>query len=193
MDKREILRYAGVRGELPSVEPLLEDCLEELLGQLRYELCFGSFPLRMTEETMDLGFARIASRSLRRHLLGCEETVLFAATLGVAPDRLVAKYSRVTPLRALMIQAIATERIEALCDCFCQSLAQKEKERGREITGRFSPGYGDLSTELQRQIFQVLDCPRRIGVSLSESLFMTPSKSVTALVGVRKTTDGHPR
>ena len=48
---------------------------------------------------------------------------------------------------------------------------------------RFSPGYGDLSLEVQKEIFSLLDCPRKIGVSLGDSLLMTPSKSVTAIIG----------
>ena len=49
---------------------------------------------------------------------------------------------------------------------------------------RFSPGYGDLSLEMQRDIFRVLDCPRKIGLTLNESLLMSPSKSVTAIIGI---------
>ena len=42
----------------------------------------------------------------------------------------------------------------------------------------------DFSTFLQREIFAALDCPKHIGVSLNESLLMTPRKSVTAIVGI---------
>jgi len=49
---------------------------------------------------------------------------------------------------------------------------------------RFSPGYGDLPLETQREIFDVLDCSRRIGLMLNDSLLMSPTKSVTAFVGV---------
>ena len=48
----------------------------------------------------------------------------------------------------------------------------------------FSPGYGDLPLDLQREIFAALDCPKRIGVSLNESLLMSPSKSVSAIIGL---------
>ena len=49
---------------------------------------------------------------------------------------------------------------------------------------RFSPGYGDLPINMQKDIFAALDCPRKIGLSLNESLLMSPSKSVTAIIGV---------
>ena len=37
---------------------------------------------------------------------------------------------------------------------------------------------------VQKDIFKVLDCERKIGLTLNESLLMSPSKSVTAIVGI---------
>jgi 5-methyltetrahydrofolate--homocysteine methyltransferase len=36
-----------------------------------------------------------------------------------------------------------------------------------------------------------LDCNRKIGLTLNDSLLMSPSKSVTALIGVAKTACRH--
>ena len=44
--------------------------------------------------------------------------------------------------------------------------------------------YGDLPLEVQTQFFQLLDCQRQIGLTLNDSLLMTPSKSVTAVFGI---------
>ena len=46
--------------------------------------------------------------------------------------------------------------------------------------------YGDLPLEMQKDIFNVLDCSKRIGLTLNESLLMSPSKSVTAIIGISK-------
>ena len=112
---------------------------------------------------------------------GCREAVLFAATVGVGLDRLIARYGAVAPSRAVMLQAIGAERIEALCDVFCNTLAVEEN---RALRPRFSPGYGDLPLDTQREIFRVLDCQRKIGLTLNDSLLMSPTKSVTAIVGL---------
>ena len=37
---------------------------------------------------------------------------------------------------------------------------------------------------MQKDIFAALDCPRKISLSLNESLLMSPSKSVTAIIGI---------
>lgn len=187
VDTREILRYAGVRGESPEIDPLLQECLAEASAVLSYQVCWSVFPLSQAEGQLDLGFARTASAALTKHLGGCPQVLVFAATTGIGLDRLIHRYSRLSPAKALLLQAIGTERIEALCDTFCQEIAAQQADLGKGITRRFSPGYGDLPLALQKDIFRVLDCHRSIGLTLNDSLIMSPSKSVTALVGLADT------
>ncbi|MBR5134836.1 MAG: Vitamin B12 dependent methionine synthase activation subunit, partial [Clostridia bacterium] len=52
---------------------------------------------------------------------------------------------------------------------------------------RFSPGYGDLPLSVQRSVATLLGMEKTLGVCLSDSLLMSPSKSVTAFVGVSDT------
>ena len=184
VDTREILRYAGVRGESAETEALLQTCLAEAAPLLTYQVCWSVFPLSRSADAMDLGFARTASASLSKHLGSCQQVLVFAATTGIALDRLIHRYNRLSPARALLLQAIGTERIEALCDTFCQEMATQQSVLGGSVTHRFSPGYGDLPLSLQQDIFQVLNCHRTIGLTLNESLLMSPSKSVTALLGL---------
>lgn len=49
---------------------------------------------------------------------------------------------------------------------------------------RFSPGYGDFPLECQQGIAAALELSKRIGVMLTDRLMMTPSKSVTAVMGL---------
>ncbi len=172
VDRREILRYAGVRGDAPEIEILLEECLTESSDKLTYKVCYGEFPVSF--------FDSVGSEELRKHLEGCNKAVIFAATVGIGIDRLIARYASVSPTKSLLFGAIGAERIEALCDLF-------NSEYGGS---RFSPGYGDLPLEFQKEIFSALDCPRKIGLSLNESMLMSPSKSVTAIIGVKNEYQG---
>ena len=187
-DRREILRYAGVRGQAPELEALAEQCIAECGGKLSYKVCWREFPVRRREGILDLGFAETSSAALGRNLTGCGSVVLFAATVGIGMDRQIARYSTISPARAVLLQALGTERIEALCDVFNEEITREQAAMGRETRPRFSPGYGDFPLEMQKKIFTVLDCPRKIGLFLNENLLMSPSKSVTALIGV--TVDG---
>ena len=147
-------------------------------------MCWCEVSLRREPEGVDLGFTRTDSKALSRCLAGCGGAVVFAATVGMGLDRLIHRAQATSPARALMLQALGAERIEALCDAFCRDLAAQAAERGLAARPRFSPGYGDWPLEAQRDIFRLLDCPRRIGLTLNNSLLMSPTKSVTAVVGL---------
>lgn len=184
-DVREVLRYAGVRQDVADMEALARSCFDEARGGLSYRVCYAELALEHTEpDEPGLGFARVRSASLKERLMGCDRVVVFVATLGLAHDRLITRYMTRTPSRALMLDALGAERVEALCDAFCKELAADAASRGYACRPRFSPGYGDLPLSLQRDIIRLLDTPRRIGVSLGESLLMTPTKSVSAIVGL---------
>lgn len=179
VDTREALRYAGVKESTPEINELLQECIQLCQNILTPRVCYRFYPVTR-EDGLDLGFAQTDSLALKRNLAGCEEIVLFAATIGLEMDRLIARYAHVSPSKSVMLQAIGAERIESLCDAFENELIRQ----GHELGTRFSPGYGDLPLELQRDIFAALDCSRQIGVSLNESLLMSPSKSVSAIIGL---------
>lgn len=186
IDKNEILRYAKGVGDGERLSATLDACIAEAEKLLSYKVCYSRYPVAVNGDTVDLGFARVNSRSLAACLSGCSEAILFCATVGHGIDRLIAKYSAISPSRAVLLQAMGSERVEALCDAFCADIAAEEAERGCKTKPRFSPGYGDLPLSLQRDIFARLDCPRKIGVTLGGDLFMSPSKSVTAIIGIKK-------
>lgn len=184
VNRREILRYAGAKEESPELATLLDDALAEGLPLVAGKVCWKAIPLSWQGEFPDLGFGAIPSDALCRNLDGCTHIVIFAATIGLGLDRLIARYGRLSPARALLFQAIGTERIEALCDIFCGQIRMEAIKSGLHPAPRFSPGYGDFPLDAQRDIFRLLDCSRKIGLTLNESLLMSPSKSVTAIVGL---------
>jgi len=152
---------------------MLDACLREAEPQLTYRVCYGEFPITIDGTRIDFGFTAIESTTLAKFLDGAHAAILLAATVGAALDRLIARASVTSPTKALLFDAIGVERVEALCDTFSGS-------------PRFSPGYGDLPLDFQREIFRALDCPKRIGLSLTDSLLMTPSKSVTAILPIKE-------
>ncbi len=185
-NRGEILRYAGAREGNPEIDALLDDCLRECDGRMQYRVCYTDLPISLHGEEIDLSFVRVRSRSLSINLLGCERIVLFCATVGLEADRLVSRYSDISPSRAAMFDAIGSERAEALCDAFCREIRENIARDGYKSHPRFSPGYGDLDIEVQADIFRILDPARRIGVSLNTNMIMSPSKSVTAIIGIEK-------
>ena len=182
VDEREMLRYAACRAPDEQTLALATQCAAEGEKVLRPALCWREVPLAVRENEVDLTFARFPSRKLANALRGCERAVVFGATVGLDLDRLIARYGRISPSRGLMMQALGAERIEALCDAFCDWLA--EEYAPWTLRQRFSPGYGDLPLEGQRAIFDALQCHKEIGLYLNGSYLMSPTKSVTAIVGI---------
>ncbi len=186
IDRREILRYMGCITPDREILQLLEDCIAESASLFSPRVCWCELPLAVGDTQLCFGSIQTDSASLGKCLDGCERVLLFAATVGLEIDRMIAKYSRISPSKALCLQALGSERAEALCDVFSEQMQAQYRAQNCTVTPRFSPGYGDLPLDLQRNIFAVLDCPRRIGLSLKESLVMTPAKSVTAIIGIKK-------
>ena len=180
-NRREALRYAGVKESTPETEALLEECVQIAQEAWTYRVCWEEYPIVRTADGLDLGFMTIRSQALETNLRGCERIVLFAATVGVGVDRLIARYKALSPSRAHMLQALGAERIESLCDAFYAQTAEKYGS----LRPRFSPGFGDVPLAVQKDIFRALGCTQHIGVALGENLLMTPSKSVTAIIGIR--------
>ena len=181
INRREIFRYARCKEGTEGIDELIDGCIAESSALLTYNVRYAYYPINVTGNTVDMGFVKTESASLAKNLVSCEGVYVFSATVGIAYARLIAKYSRISPARAFILDAFGDERIESLCDAFCAELAEKYEF----IRPRFSPGYGDLDISVQKDIFRSLD-PVRIGITLSDSMMMYPPKSVTAIVGVSK-------
>ena len=185
ISRREILRYMRCKEETTEIGALIDRSLGSCLSKFRYDTVHFVTPISISDSEIDLGFCKTQSHDLARCLEGCSHAIVLAATVGLDIDRLISRYSRLEPSVAVCLQAIGAERIEALCDAFCQDVSFELSCQGYSVRPRFSPGYGDLPLELQRDVFNALDCPKGIGLSLSDSLLMSPSKSVTAIIGIK--------
>ena len=186
ISRREVLRYMGCKQSSEEIESLISKGICECEEKLSYKVIYRELPLAHNDGSLDLGFMTTKSQDLRKALHGCDSCVLFAATLGLEIDRSINRYSHISPSLALAIQAIGAERIEALCDKFSQQIKKLAAEDHKNATPRFSPGYGDFPLEAQREIFKSLPCEKMIGVTLLDSLLMSPTKSVTAIIGIKK-------
>ena len=176
IDTREVFRYARCPKPGEREEELLAAVRAEVEDKLSYRVCWCELAVKTEGDECSVGSITLTSASLAKALEGCERAVVFAATIGLELDRALIKYNRLDAAKALFLQALGAERVEALCDAFCAEF------EGAKL--RFSPGYGDLALDTQRALFALLDCPRKLGLTLNESLLMSPSKSVTAIMGL---------
>ncbi len=183
INKKEILRYAGCENAQGEILSIFEECISPAENCVQNKVCYKILDLSVNGNLCNFGEFSVYSKDLAKNLKSCKQVILFASTIGVDFDRLILRYSKISPAKAVMLQAIGSERAESLCDEFCSWLEQELKVK---LKPRFSAGYGDLPLEAQKQIFASLDCAKNIGVTLNDSLLMSPSKSVTAFVGIEE-------
>lgn len=120
-------------------------------------------------------------------LSGCHEAVLLAATLGAGSERMLLREQARGASRALLLDAVLSAGIEAVCDGIEARLREECEAQGLFLTDRFSPGYGDMPLEQTKEILGVLDAQKRIGLTVTATGLMMPRKSVTAVMGVSET------
>lgn len=181
IDTLQVRKYLGDITPCVEVTALIYECINLSKDEFSYKICYTKLPVTVKNQIVDFGCFAVSSVSLCKTLKNCKEAIIFTATVGLGIDRIIRRFSTVSPSKALCFQAIGTERIEALCDKFESYL---KLNNDLKIKKRFSPGYGDLPIEFQSQIFKLLDCRKNIGVTLTESLLMLPSKSVSAIIGI---------
>lgn len=177
----EINRYMGCPKRDDSMTKMISDALSE--AEFSYKAVYTVTDIKVSGNTVDFGSFKAESEALTKNLSDCKKTIVFACTVGVGIDRLIAKYSKISPAKALVFQAIGSERAEALADTFCK---ETEKELGIKLGNRFSAGYGDLPLSTQKDIFALLNCNKYLGLSLSDSFLISPTKSVTAFIGIKE-------
>ena len=185
VDIDEVLRYMGCPPEKAGegLRALVEDCSRELLAAVHPRWAWREASL-----THEAGGVRLESgfllpgADLKGHLSGCSRAAVFCATLGAEVDTLIRRAERRDMTRALALDCCASAAVEELCDQI--DLELQSKFPGCFFPYRYSPGYGDLPLEIQEELLNLLDAPRRVGLCTNESFLLTPRKSVTAILGI---------
>lgn len=186
MREKEALRYLGFRGHNADgqTERLIWECFHELDEAVRPRQIYREYPLRISGSQIDLSCFVTESGNLRKNLQDCSSVILFAATLGSQADILLHRYEALQMSKAVVMQAAAAAMLEEYCDQENRRLKEEYLQKGYYLRPRFSPGYGDFPLSCQPAIFAALELGKRIGITLTDSLLMVPTKSVTAVIGV---------
>ena len=183
-DIDEILRYLRVRGDAGALRGRVERVAAELAKAIRPRYVYRAFPLERTAEGIALAGSGVTLTSgLAARLLDtCDTAVLLCCTLGMEFERRLHATERRDMGEAAILDACGSAWVESGCDMAEAEIAARFTPRF--LTDRFSPGYGDLPLSLQPSVLAALDAERRLGIHLTDSFLMTPSKSVTAVLGV---------
>ena len=194
----ETARYLGYKKISPpekDVESLIISCAQEMQSVLMPKSVFEIFPLELgvgggndnpsNAESNRISFADVSFESvdLMRNLKGCSQVALFAATLGPQVDALIRRYERLDTVKAAILQSTGAMFAEVLVGQVNDEIKKIAAASGKKCKPRYSPGYGDVPLQFQKEFFRLLPCTK-IGLTLMDTLIMSPEKSVTAFVGI---------
>jgi len=188
IDTNDVLRYLGCSEGLDDARVLahIAQLHEELNTVITPKHIYRLWDCEVQAQAVGFGGLRVHSGDLARHLRGCTRVAVFAATLGAEADALLRRYNATEMDKAVIADAVCTAMIEAACDSVVGEITREPELLGWQLTERFSAGYGDFDITHQRDVLTMLDCPRRIGLTLTDGNMLCPAKSVTAVVGLRR-------
>lgn len=184
---REAIRYLGY-GKNAVDEPtiaMISDSFRELDSVASPKFIYRIFSIEHKDENnFSIGKVHIQSKNLGKNLKGCNQIVLFGATLGTGVDLLMNRYSLTDMAKAVVLQACAAAMLEEYCDACQDKIAAELESEQLYLRPRFSPGYGDFDISYQKPLMNMLNCAKTIGLTMTESYMMSPTKSVTAVIGI---------
>ena len=190
INRNEVFRYMGEKGNEPSAEILNEvECIcskMEKLADPRY--VYKLFTPQFDGDTVIIENNHFVSKNLVRHLAGAEKVAVLAGTLGTSCDLIIRESAVLGTVKLAAAQAAGAAMLEQILDSACADI---EKEAGMFSLPRFSAGYGDLALEYQWDILALCDATKRIGITLTDNMMMIPTKSVTAFVGLKSQPCSH--
>lgn len=113
-----------------------------------------------------------------------ERVAVFVCTIGPGMEAWARQLLREGDAAlSYVVDTIASVTVETATDRLHDHIGRHMLARGMRITNRYSPGYCDWSVSEQSLLFSLL--PENFcGVTLTESAFMVPMKSVSGMVGV---------
>ena len=178
LNRNEAVRYLGGAGIRLNyrMDVLMDECEKAVLEKASPKYLYVE---------KDLPCPQImGGKDIESHLNGCEKAIVMCATVGSEVDKLI-RISQISDMaRAVVMDSLASVAVEQVCNAFDKIIAEKYSDYN--MTFRFSPGYGDYPIELQKIILQMLDAPKKIGLCTNDNFLLTPTKSVTAVLGLSK-------
>ncbi len=167
--KPRIYGYLGFKGAVasPQTDALIAECLTELDEQNEFRVTYKIFTERP---------AFLNKPPYESFLKGANAVVIEVASLGATADARIKYLSVANAAKAVVFDACASAFLEACAD-------EWETRFGETRTYRFCPGYGGSEVYDLKYVFELLQ-PEKVGVTLSESYYMLPSKTVAGIIGI---------
>ena len=194
LDRAEMLRYLGYGGQ--DVEPGLAARIENVVAEVERDIAPCGirrvFPVDASGSDEDGNpcihlagtTVKLRGRDIYRHLKDAPYCALLACTLGMVSERRLRLLSSQKPLESAVFDAACSAYVEAAVEQMDADVKREATALGLTGNWRFSCGYGDCPLDAQPAIVATLNATRLIGLTVTPTNLLLPSKSVTAMIGL---------
>ncbi|GAB4126878.1 MAG: vitamin B12 dependent-methionine synthase activation domain-containing protein [Ignavibacteriales bacterium] len=187
LTKRKIVSSLGYEDSPDFIEQKIDQLLEESLNEAKISCGFKIFnheKVEIKRDSIVIDSQRFdIKKIIGLHLRNAEQIAVFAATIGIGFDRLIATYKEKDLLDTFLIDTIGSELVEMVGDYLEEKL--KEIVGDKNISNRLSPGYCGWNISEQQKLFSLLS-ENYCGISLNQSSLMSPVKSISGIIGIGK-------
>lgn len=187
----EVMRYLGYKKDHYDQQTLqrVREIMEVVEDTIVPRWDFQSFEIKNRSKDRialtDLPFF-LEGESIAEHLQFASHVYVMAATLGVESERYLLRTQAVSMADSMIVDSCLSVYVEEAADQ-CEQEIRNLISDSEELTFRFSPGYGDFPLEVHQEMIRSLRWDRILGITVTNSMMMVPSKSVIAVIGVEKT------
>jgi hypothetical protein len=187
IDPDEVLRFQGYQAgvDVPpaDVRALFDDALTLGRALMRPRAVLRTLRVTSAGDQLTAGGVTLTIPRIVERWGTIEEITAGVCTIGEALERRASELwdARELPL-AMMLDSVGSGAVESLAEYVNDLLCQQGLARGVKVTNRVSPGYGGWDVTEQRLLWQL--CPGdAVDVTLNDACFMSPTKTITILVG----------
>ena len=156
---------------------------EHIRRHARPRAVYRILPVESENDSITVdGQVAFDSQKLADVLGPCEKAAAFLVTMGEEIDQLIHQSMETQPHYGVVLDTAASVAAEASAQ-YVQDHIEEQLDTEEGTTLRYSPGYCDWPLKEQQKLFRLLP-NAALGVELSDTSFMSPSKSVSGLIGI---------
>ncbi|MFR2288375.1 MAG: hypothetical protein ACLS69_00775 [Butyricicoccus sp.] len=187
LDRSEAIRYMGYHGTQPdeAVQASLTRCGEALQQAAEPKSIYRVFPLQHIDaQTLEIADVQIHSKNLAS--AGLRESAM-AATLGIGPDRLIARALQSSDERRGDLSGGGSVWSRPIATRSTTHPAGRSATRGRVLSAAVQSRVAAISDRTPAGFQPPAGYAAQDGLTVTESCLLAPIKSVTAVIGLSET------
>lgn len=195
LNREEALSYLGYKGQAmdASLRLRFEELADACECETRPQYAWARFAIdddRCVWEGEACAVALVGSNltlpghDICSHLKGADSVVLLVCTLGLANEQTIRRQTALSAADGTMYSACSSALVEACANAVEEIIRPIAAKDGLYLKWRYSPGYGDLPLSVQPDFLSALKAQQKLGISVTPSYLLVPTKTITAVIGL---------